>query len=239
MPFAPRQLDSSTLADRAYRELRSAIMSGDLAAGVKITDRGLAESLAVSPTPVREAIRRLEQDRLVERLSPRAFRVASYSPVERAEISLIEVTLRALAARLAAQKITDAQLAELEDCLAQADAARATVREEAARSPESPDIVECANEVIKTLRRFHRLVNEASGNPILLHMLDMAEAFSLGERQRVLRQQLANQVPPPEERYTQHREILEALRAHNAEQAYELMSVHGVHARTDLLRLTP
>lgn len=238
MVFSPQKLDASTLADRAYRELRAAIMSGDLAAGVKITDRGLAESLSVSPTPVREAIRRLEQDRLVERISPRAFRVASYSPEQRAEISLIEVTLRALAAQIAAQKITDAQLAELEDCLARADAARAAAREVADGS-ESDDVAESANQVIKTLRRFHQLVNEASGNQILLHMLEMAAAFTLGERQRVLRQQLADQVPPPEERYEQHRELFEALKAHDADRAYELMLTHGSRARSDLLlRLT-
>lgn len=238
MVLTPRQLDSSTLADRAYEELRAAIMSGELAEGAKITDRGLAETLAVSQTPVREAIRRLEQDHLVERVSPRAFRVATYTPAERAEVSLVEVTLRALAAQLAAQKVTDTQVAEIEDSLDRADAAREILVDTLARSPEAPEAAEAADKVIELLGRFHRLVNEASGNPVLLRMLAMAEAFSLGERQRVLRHQLADRTPPPSERYAQHREILEALRAHDAVRAYEVMLAHGDRARADLLRFT-
>ena len=64
-------LTSETLADQAYEALRAAIISGELASGEKITERGLAERLSVSPTPVREALRRLEQDRLVVRQGPR------------------------------------------------------------------------------------------------------------------------------------------------------------------------
>jgi DNA-binding transcriptional MocR family regulator len=58
-------LTSESLADQAYRALREAIMSGALSPEEKITERGLADRLSVSPTPIREALRRLEQDGLV------------------------------------------------------------------------------------------------------------------------------------------------------------------------------
>ncbi len=61
-----RGLTAETLADQAYETLRSAITSGELARGEKVTERGLAQRLEVSPTSVREAIRRLEQDHLIE-----------------------------------------------------------------------------------------------------------------------------------------------------------------------------
>src|SRR5258708_12772549 len=60
-----------SLAERAYRALREQIATGGLAAGERVTERGLALRLGVSPTPVREALRRLEQERLIERAGPR------------------------------------------------------------------------------------------------------------------------------------------------------------------------
>ena len=83
-------LSSQSLADQAYRALRTAITQGDLRWGDKITERGLAASLGVSPTPVREALRRLEQEQLVERTGPRSLRVATVSPLARTESSVIE-----------------------------------------------------------------------------------------------------------------------------------------------------
>ena len=75
MPRMPREpletLVNDTLADRSYRTIRAAITTGELRPGQKVTERGLAERLSVSPTPVREAIRRLEQDGLLERSGPR------------------------------------------------------------------------------------------------------------------------------------------------------------------------
>ncbi|WP_308216130.1 GntR family transcriptional regulator [Pseudonocardia humida] len=88
--------------DQAYAAVREAIMTGVLPRGGKVTERGLAESLKISPTPVREALRRLEQDRLVKREGPRSVRVAQFDDAESLQITMIEDALRALAARLAA-----------------------------------------------------------------------------------------------------------------------------------------
>ncbi|WP_312867376.1 GntR family transcriptional regulator [Amycolatopsis pithecellobii] len=58
------KLRSDTLADRTYKAIRNAIVTGAIRAGEKVTECGLAAQLSVGPTPVREAIRRLEQDGL-------------------------------------------------------------------------------------------------------------------------------------------------------------------------------
>ena len=84
----------------------------------------MAGLLRISPTPVREALRRLEQDRLIERLGPRSVRIANYDDGEIADISAIENVLRALAARLAATRATDVQLAAMQAALDAADAER-------------------------------------------------------------------------------------------------------------------
>ncbi|HEY0688452.1 MAG TPA: GntR family transcriptional regulator, partial [Kribbella sp.] len=120
-------LSSSTLGDQAYAAIRDAIVAGTLPRGEKVTERGLAESLNISPTPVREAIRRLEQDRLVERIGPRSVRVAKFGEKELREVTLIEDALRALSARLAAENATTGQIEEMRALLDAADDLRAEV----------------------------------------------------------------------------------------------------------------
>lgn len=106
MAALPQLPSPVTLGDQAYAAIREAIVTGSLERGEKVTERGLAESLNISATPVREALRRLEQDRLVERTGPRSVRVAEFGEDELREFTMIEDVLRALAARLAAEKST-------------------------------------------------------------------------------------------------------------------------------------
>src|SRR6202022_1471467 len=122
------ELSLQSLADQAYVALRAAIVRGDLPWGGKITERGLAASLGVSPTPVREALRRLEQEQLVERTGPRSLRVVTVSAEARGESGAIEAALEAVAARFAAEKATSAQLDRMQRLLDSADAAAAALR---------------------------------------------------------------------------------------------------------------
>src|SRR5262245_29621181 len=122
MPLRPLDdLAGDTLADRAYRALRDAIASGGLESGQKITERGLAEQLAMSPTPVREAIRRLEQDGLLERTGPRSVRVSPIRETAIQDLAEVEVSLRGMVARFAARHATPEQLDDLVTILDEAD----------------------------------------------------------------------------------------------------------------------
>jgi DNA-binding transcriptional regulator YhcF (GntR family) len=118
------------LADQAYAAIRAAITSGELPAGEKITERGLAAMLSVSLTPVREAIRRLEQELLIERRGARATVVFERSPAADDEFVQLEAALRALAVRLATTKADEHLVARLEQRLAVTD----ELRELAART---------------------------------------------------------------------------------------------------------
>jgi DNA-binding GntR family transcriptional regulator len=109
---ALERLDS--LAERAYRALREQIATGGLSPAVRVTERGLAMRLGVSPTPVREALRRLEQEQLVERISARQLRIAAHSEESLRELLYAEAVVRAAAARFATPKIT-AQTLEVMD----------------------------------------------------------------------------------------------------------------------------
>jgi DNA-binding transcriptional regulator YhcF (GntR family) len=75
--FCNDERPTPTLSDQAYESILAAIAAGELPRGGKLTERGLTELLGVSPTPIREALQRLVQDRQIERLGPRSLRVAA------------------------------------------------------------------------------------------------------------------------------------------------------------------
>jgi DNA-binding GntR family transcriptional regulator len=225
MAALPQLPSPVTLGDQAYAAIREAIVAGSLERGEKVTERGLAESLNISATPVREALRRLEQDRLVERTGPRSVRVAEFGEDELREFTMIEDVLRALAARLAAEKSTAAQRREMSRCLGEADALRTEMRDVAPGSARELDLV---IEVQVLMQRFHSLVDQASGNATLMQMLSTVEAFDSAERRSsVLSQVRGEHREAVGERYGQHRAIFEAIAAGDGERAEELMRAHS------------
>lgn len=237
MPYELKSLSTRrTLADEAYETLREAIVGGALAAGQVLTDRGLAESLSVSPTPVREALRRLEQDRLVEKAGPRTVKVCAYSPEERAEIGLVEDALLGIAARLAVAKMTDADIDALEALLDQADDARSSMVDTVdAYGLASAETEAQGGVLLGLLREFHERINRASGNTVMLHLIDNVRIFSMGERRAALTRQIAQDDAGPSQRYDDHRRILAAIRARDVELTVNLVSEHNRSARANLL----
>lgn len=131
-------METTSLADQAYRRLRVAVREGALRPGEKITERDLAARLGVSPTPVREALRQLVHEKVVERVGPRALRIADHSASARSEIVEAEVRLSALMARLAARNATDAQLAELAETLERAEALVGQIDQDLAEQGSAP-----------------------------------------------------------------------------------------------------
>ncbi|MFD7898267.1 GntR family transcriptional regulator [Streptomyces sp. NPDC059743] len=226
----PHLSSPATLGDQAYTAIRDAIISGVLKRGEKVTERGLAESLDISATPVREALRRLEQDRLVERAGPRSVRIAKFEEEELREFTMIEDSLRALSARLAAEKSTAAARREMRELLDKADALRGQVEGAGAGSPEERELVVA---ILECMRRFHELVDRASGNSTLIQMLRMVDAFGAEERRAgVLSEVGGERRDAVEERYRQHRAIYDAIAAGDADRAEDLMRNHSRTANT-------
>jgi DNA-binding GntR family transcriptional regulator len=219
------QLSSPTLAEQAYSALREAIVGGELARGEKITERGLADRLHISATPVREALRRLEQDRLVERLGPRSIRVADFDDADLVEITAIEDTLRGLAARLAAQNATSGELSRME---AELDDAETVLEKVTSQTRPSQKVVAAsAEKAFEHTREFHRLLDQASHSSLLLHLLAMVEAFDTTQRRATLRQQLAaGDVGAMADRFPQHRQIFEAVSEGDEVLAEQLVLKH-------------
>jgi DNA-binding GntR family transcriptional regulator len=168
---ALRLVIGPALSDRAYTALREAITDGSYPPGTRLTERALSASLGVSPTPVHEALRRLEYERLIERDSVRTIRVADPSTSQLYDLTLIEAALRGVAARLAAERATDAeQNLLLSTC------------DEAEELLNVPDLDEPAQELHAITRRFRELVNLASRSAHLVDMIATAAAFDAAFR---------------------------------------------------------
>lgn len=211
---------SLSLGDQAYAAVRQAIMSGVLRRGERVTERGLAESLNISPTPVREALRRLEQDRLVTRDGPRSVRIAKFDDGELRKITMIEDALRSLAARLAAENATSDQIDTMRRALEQAE----RLSEDFTASDMSAERV---NAVGKALREFHATIDRSSGSPTLIHMLNMVDAFNYDERRAMVIDQIADDPAAVRERFEQHRQIFEAILARDPEESERIMRLHS------------
>ncbi|MES1248500.1 MAG: GntR family transcriptional regulator [Actinomycetota bacterium] len=150
-------------ADDIVLAIEDAIASGGLSPGELLRQEQLAEEFGVSRTPIREALRRLEQRGLVTVVSNRSARVRELSRVDLREAFLVRAELEARAAELAATAMTDAQRSELR---AIADAG-ARVADEVAASPSTARLRVLLAEFVQLNDRFHDLVLDAAGVKLL------------------------------------------------------------------------
>src|SRR5690606_23078002 len=111
--------DARTLADRVFARLQDDIVRGELPPGTKLGETELAARYGVSRGPLREAIRRLESRKLLERIPHVGTRVAVLDASDLAEIYRVREALEGMAARLAAENMTADEIAGLNDLLAQ------------------------------------------------------------------------------------------------------------------------
>jgi DNA-binding GntR family transcriptional regulator len=152
---APQELDPVPVsqADRAYAAIRERLIMLEIPPMAPIDDVALAESVGVGRTPVREALKRLEMDRLVVSYSRRGTFATGVDITDLAYISEIRVALEPLAARRAAAKATQrarATISELADAIEAGDM----------RSMER-------DELMRWDLRVHRTIYQAAGNPHL------------------------------------------------------------------------
>ncbi|MCW2883085.1 MAG: transcriptional regulator, GntR family [Sphaerisporangium sp.] len=213
-----------SLADQAYGALRQNITDGTFVPGQRLTERGLATLLGVSPTPIREAISRLEHDRLLVR-DGRTLTVAAPTTAQLRELVYIEAALRGVAARLAATRASARQLNEI-----------AESHSAAQRVPRAGRTVEdVAREILSLTRRFHAQIDDASGNPMLVDMIATATAFDWTTRLHAATTLGTHY--PAQEGHQDHQEILEALRSRDPDRAEELMRTHAIRTGERFLAL--
>jgi DNA-binding GntR family transcriptional regulator len=200
-----RTLRVRSVVGLAYDEIRSLIVSGALGSGARLGQAELAEQLGISRTSVREALRRLAGDGLVEFEVNRGFFVVDIgldSVLQRLEARLV---LEPSIARLAAERRSEADL----------DAMRAAIAAE--RAATTSDDGHDAS------RAFHMALAAATGNEALVRLLDTLWIADVGRRLLAQRR-----VAPTwqDADVTEHREIADAVEAGDAARAERLMRSH-------------
>ncbi len=205
-----------TVRDHVHRTMRSAILSGRFATGEKINERALAEQFGVSTTPIKEALRQLETEGLVEAL-PRRGVVIRFSSSWAEEMILARAALESMIAHLAAKRIEETGRGEL---LAIADRMR-----EATASGDADGLV-ALNET------FHDHIHRSSQCGYLAKLIERQQFYDAsirrvihmdpGERQKAL---------------DEHEAIAEAIASGDADMAERRMRDHVVRSGDTYLNI--
>jgi DNA-binding GntR family transcriptional regulator len=198
----------ATKSDPAYTRVRELILSGTLAPGAVLPQAALAQQIGMSTTPLREALRRLKQEGLVELDAHRDARVRPLDATEARDLLELRRSLDPLAASLAAQRRTDADLDDLRAALDGLEALST-----------SPSIAQ-----LESHHRFHAAIHRASHNALLVQTLDGLWVKTDRYRRHGLESGRSDE--EREARAAEHRRLYEAVRDGDAETAAELMRLH-------------
>jgi DNA-binding GntR family transcriptional regulator len=190
-----------SLADKAYQQIRELIVSLELAPGAVIDERDLMERVGIGRTPVREALRRLALERLVEVYPRRGMFVTNVDVRQLARLSEVRAVLEPEAARLAAERATEADRAGLDQLLAELDAGE--------------------SELMELDERIHRAVYRAAHNDLLASTLEQYYALALRIWMLAL-----ERTQDLEEAVEAHRDLVEAIRDGDGERAASVMRDH-------------
>lgn len=208
-------LRSHSLTTVVRRELERRILAGVLLPGAKLNEEKVAEELKVSRGPVREAFRALEQAGLVRTEKNRGVFVRELTHLEADEIYEVRAGLDALIGRLAAERCTAAQARELRELLRRMQKAARTrnVDDYYPLNVEFHDLLARLTGNATLLSNYRRLVNE-------LHLY-RREALAHGPRSFPTSTQ-------------EHRAIVDAVEAGDAERAGDLLYRHAMESRLRL-----
>lgn len=200
-------------ADGITDELRSMIFTGRLGVGVQLKQEALAQRFGVSRIPIREALKRLEAEGLIEHTKHQGSMVASKSIEDLMETLDIRIGLEARALTLAIPLLTKVDIAESKEILARYD------------ESDSP------REWTELNLAFHLRLYRACGRPRLLKMIEDT-VRSIAVHLRAHQSSASGRKSPQ----TEHREILKASAAGDVAKAVQLLEAHIEHTQQALRR---
>ncbi|GHH78098.1 GntR family transcriptional regulator [Streptomyces sulfonofaciens] len=195
-------------SDLAYAELRGRILSGALAPGSRLAQYELAESLNMSITPLREAVRRLSSEGLVDVETHRDVRVAAINSAEARELFEVRLSLDPTAVQLAAAHRTPQDVTAIRTALENL----------------LPVTRQWGEEALAAHRAVHRALYAASHNDVLIRFLD--DLWDKSDRYR----RLGLELPPGDDPRTrdlgEHHRIATLVIDGDGEEAARLMRDH-------------
>ncbi|UCR88163.1 GntR family transcriptional regulator [Mycetocola spongiae] len=205
-----RALGRRVLADTVHEEILAALLDGRYEPGASLSIDGLAREFDVSPTPVREALARLESTGMVQRFALRGYRVASLLQEEEfVDLMEARLAIEPVNSRLMATRRTEESLAAL----------RAAVHDQAT-AQRGPSFAEF-RDYYEADERFHQLIAQNSGNQFLLTAHN-----SLGGLVQRFRLFSGVGVTDADTAVPEHEAILAAIERGSAEDAEAAMAAH-------------
>lgn len=206
----------NSLRGKVFQQLENDILNGRYQTGESLIETRLSEELGVSRTPIREAIRQLELEGLVQSIPNKGAVVKGISAQDIEDIYTIRMMIEGLAARWAAEKITPEELGELK---------------EAVEFEEFYTVKNDTNHLMKFDSRFHEIIFKASKSKPLMHTLSTFHHY-------VQRARNASFETPGRAAQVleEHRAILQAIMEKDADKAERLTTEHVRNARWNLLK---
>ncbi len=199
-----------SLRGKAFSQIRQQILNGTYKPGESLIETRLSEELGVSRTPIREALRQLELEGLVQAIPNKGAVVKGISEKDIEDIFVIRTMIEGLAARWAAEKITDEEIAELKEAL---------------EFEEFYTMKNDANHLMRYDTRFHEIIFRASKSRPLMHMLTTFHDYIQGARN------FSFTTPGrPQKALEEHRVIFDAIANKDAETAERLTVEHILNA---------
>jgi DNA-binding GntR family transcriptional regulator len=192
-------------------------VEGVITPGSKLNERELAESLNVSRTPIREAIKRLAADGLVELIANRGAIAVQLSHADVINTFDVIAQLEGYSGELAAKNISKAALSELE-----------ALQYEMMASYARRDL----SSYYKLNLRIHHLINQAANNPVLGQLFSQVNA-----RIEALRFRSNQNGVKWEQAVEEHQEMIDALKAHDSERMRKVMIQHVINKRDVVIEL--
>src|SRR3954451_12436973 len=198
----------ATKSDFAYTRVRELILAGDLEPGSVINQAQLAKTIGISTTPLREALRRLMQQGLVELDAHRDARVTQLDAEEARDLLEVRRSLDPMAASLAAERRTRQDLAEMRTCLDGLETL-----------PSNPTVGQ-----LNAHRRFHSAIYRASHNAMLIEMLD--GLWDTADRHRRHGLQVERSDEERAMKAREHALLFQAITEGDSETAADVMRAH-------------
>lgn len=214
--LVPIKLDNyKPLREMVFESLREAIIQGRLIPGERLMEIQLAEEMGVSRTPVREAIRKLELEGFVVMVPRKGAFVAGISVKDIVDVFEVRAALEALAAGLAAERITNEELEELERSLFQISEVSASQNISA---------------IVETDVNFHEIIYKSCRNERLMQIVTHL-------KEQIFRFRTTTLALPGRSKNAldEHRAMVEAISDRNVELAQQLAREHIENAEQSLL----
>ncbi|MFG1400031.1 GntR family transcriptional regulator [Roseixanthobacter pseudopolyaromaticivorans] len=207
-----------TLGEQTYEDLKAMILMGELRPGERLAEAEMAQRLGVSRTPLRHALSRLAQEKLVTKRTQGGYVVISLDSAAIRDLVGLREALDVHAARVAAEVASEEDLARLRECLAKL--------ESVANKEE-----EIATEIDLGLR-IHVIIAESTGNQALLDAVKQVY-----ERLQLAIWLEVSWMDHWIDRFSEHRQIVEAICSRDPERSGEAARFHVQRSLQNMLRV--